>query len=206
VPGLSLQTTGFILQKPPPADRFQAVLLLSADHGHLHCFQRLSARQPAATIDLFDEVSGSLTSSNQGRTWFFSELRVLRRFAGIGLSFAALREASTFAALIARNPVHEESRAAAVALLGTVLQAWSDGARPDLVALKALYTFARGEGYPVKEDWAAGLRGSDRETARLLLNQPLAATAAADPAAAAHVLENLRRYVRQNTEILLGEK
>lgn len=206
MPGRTLQTTGFVLQKPPPADRFQAVLLFSAEHGQLHCFQRLSSRQPVATLDLFDEIAGSLTSSNQGRTWFFSELRVLRRFAGIGLSFAALKEASAFSALLARNPVHEDSHGAAYALLGTALQAWGDGARPDVVALKSLYSFARTEGYPVKEDWAAGLRGSDREAARGLLNLPLAANAAADPDAAARILESLRRYVRQNTEILFDEK
>jgi recombinational DNA repair protein (RecF pathway) len=200
-----LQTAGFVLQKPPAEDRYQQVLVFSADQGHLRCFQRLSSRQPAAPLDLFDELAATLTSSNQGRTWFFSEVRVVRRFAGIGLSFAALREASAFATLLARNAMHEDSRDAAYALLGTALQAWSEGARPDIVSLKALYSFARAEGYPVKEEWAAGLRGSDRENVRRLLNEPLAAVAETDPDAVARLLERLRRYLRDSTDIAMGE-
>lgn len=204
MPGQTLQTTGFLLQKAPPADRHQQVLLLSAEVGQMLCFQRLATRQPAVSLDLFDEVAATLTSSNQGRTWFFSEVRVLRRFAGIGLSFAALQEASAFAAVLTRNPVHEESRAAVLTLLGTALQAWNDGRRPDAVALKALYTFARDEGYPVKEEWAAGLCGSDRENARRVLHEPLAALEAVDPAAIARLLESLRRYLRGSAELVLG--
>ena len=87
--GQSLQTTGYVLQKPPAQDRHQQVLLFSPDGGQMLCFQRLSSRQPAVALDLFDEVAATLTSTNQGRTWFFSEVRVVRRFAGVGLSFAA---------------------------------------------------------------------------------------------------------------------
>jgi recombinational DNA repair protein (RecF pathway) len=204
VAGLSLQFAGFVLQKPPPDERYQQVLVFSAEQGHLRCFQRLSSRQSAVALDLFDEVEAMATSSNQGRTWFFSEVRVRRRFAGIGLSFAALSEASAFVTLLARNPTHEDSRAAAYALLGTALQAWSEGAHPEIVTLKVLYSFARAEGYPVKEDWAAGLRGSDSENARRFLNEPLAALAGSDPDSVARLLENLRRYLKGHTDIVMG--
>ena len=203
MPGQTLQTTGFILQKPPAEDRHQQVLLFSAEGGQLLCFQRLSSRQPAVPLDLFDEVAATLTSSNQGRTWFFGEVRVQRRFAGIGLSFAALQEASAFARVLTRNQVHEESRPAVLALLGTALQAWNDGRRADAVALKALYTFARDEGYPVKEDWAASLRGSDLENARRVLNEPLVALEAIDADSIARLLESLRRYLRGHAELTL---
>lgn len=201
--GQTLQTSGFILQKPPVEDRFQKVLLLSADAGQLLCFQRVSSRQAVVSLDLFDEIAASLTSTNQGRTWFFSEVRVLRRFSGIGLSFAALQEASAFAALLTRNQLHEESRAAVLALFGTALQAWNDGRRADAVALKALYSFARDEGYPVKEDWAAGLRGSDRDTAMRVLNEPLATLDDVDRDGVERLLERLRRYLRGHTDIAM---
>ncbi len=203
MPGQTLQTTGFILQKPPAEDRHQQVLLFGADGGPLLCFQRISSRQPAVALDLFDEVAATLTSSNQGRTWFFGEVRVQRRFAGIGLSFAALQEASAFARLLTRNPVHEESRPAVLALLGMALQAWSEGRRADAVALKALYTFARDEGYPVKEEWAAGLRGSDRDNVRRVLNEPLAALDAVEADSVGRLLESLRRYLRGQAELTL---
>ena len=204
MPGQTLQTSGFVLQKPPAEDRHQQVLLFSPEHGQMLCFLRISSRQPAVALDLFDEVAATLTSTNQGRTWFFSEVRVLRRFAGIGLSFAALKEASAFAKLLTRNPVHEDSRAAVLGLLGTALQAWNDGRRPDAVALKALYTFARDEGYPVKQEWAAGLRGSDLENAKHVLNEPLAALGGIDPDSVQRLLESLRRYLSGDAELMVG--
>lgn len=198
---LSLQATGFVLQKYPPADRFQQVLVFSPEQGLLHCFQRISSKQPVGVVDLFDELAATFTSTNEGRTWFFKETRVVRRFSGIGLNFGALQEASAFVTLLARTPMHEESRGAVAGLLGTALQSWSDGARADIVSIKALYTFARNEGYPVKEDWAAGLRGSDHDLARELLNQPLAAVANADVDATQRLLESLRRYLRGHHEL-----
>ncbi|HLP06606.1 MAG TPA: hypothetical protein VK178_00470, partial [Opitutaceae bacterium] len=75
----------------------------------------------------------------------------------------------------------------------------------DAVALKALYSFARSEGYPVKEDWAAGLRGSDRENVRRVINEPLAELAAIDSDSVARLLESLRRYLRGNAELVIGE-
>lgn len=201
--GPSLQTTGHILQKPPAEDRHQQVLLLSAEAGPLLCFQRISSRQPAVALDLFDEVAATLTTSNQGRTWFFGEVRVQRRFSGIGLSFAALREASAFATLLTRNPVHEESRAAVLGLLGTALRSWNDGRRADAVALKALYSFAKIEGYPVKEEWAASLRGSDRENVRRVLNEPLAALEGIEADSVERLLGSLRRYLRGEAELIL---
>jgi hypothetical protein len=154
-------------------------------------------------VDLFDEVAATLSSSNQGRTWFVGEIRILRRFAGIGLSFPALREASLLANLVARNPVPDESRGCVLALLRLALGAWDEGRRADAVAIKALYSFARDEGYPVREDWAAGLRGSDRDNARRLINEPLASLADVEPESVERLLESLRRYLRGHTALLL---
>jgi recombinational DNA repair protein (RecF pathway) len=204
VPAQSLTADAFVLLKRPPSDAFQALTVFSAEHGTLFVLQRI-ARKSAATslaLDLFDEASLFLESSNQGRSWFLREARLITRHADLGRSYETLRLASRFTALIARNTVHEESRAAVAALLRAALAAFGSGARPDLVYFKGLYRFARDEGYPLKQQWFPTLPAADRREVVTLLNRPLAAQTA-DPAAVARLERRLEEYLRGHTEILI---
>ena len=162
-------------------------------------------KKSAATItalDLFDEAALLLESSNQGRTWFVKEARVLKRHAEIGRSYDALRLASALAALIARNPVHEESRAAVAELLRGAFLAFGSGTRPDIVYFKSLYRFARDEGYPLKQQWFPTLPSADRTVVAALLNRPLAEQTTAGPVVV-RLHRRLEEYLRGHTEILL---
>jgi hypothetical protein len=204
VPGQTLTTEAFVIEKRPPADAFQAIGLFSGEHGNLLALQRVSKKASASHVatDLFDEVEAFLESSNQGRTWFVKELRVLRRRSGIGRSYDALRFASALVGVVGRNNVHEESRPGVAKLLGTALDALNEGARPDAVHLKGLYLFARDEGYPVKQEWLPSLGDGDRVTAASVLNRRLGEQDA-DPEAVARVRQSLEDYLRRNTEIYL---
>lgn len=204
MPGVPLQTDAFVLLKRPPTDAFQSFTLFSATHGSVHAMQRLPKRNTSAavTLDLFDEVALQLESSNQGRTWFVQEARLLARHVDLGRSYETLRLASALASLVARNAVSEESREAVAALLRQALASFAAGARPDLVWFKSLYRFARDEGYPVKEEWFPALPGPDRAEVATLLNQPLSAqTAPTDTVA--RLTRRLENYLRGHTEILL---
>jgi recombinational DNA repair protein (RecF pathway) len=203
MPGQPLHTEAFVLSRKPPADRFQQLALFSEAHGGLLCLQRLATKSsPATGLDLFDEADFFLESSNQGQTWFLKECRLLRRHDTIGRSYDALRFASTFAAIIVRNPVHEESRAGVYALLRQAFAAFGSASRPDLAYFKALFCFARDEGYPVKQEWWEGLPAGPRATTAEILNQPLAAQTAAGPVVA-DLTRRLEDYLRAHTEILL---
>jgi hypothetical protein len=213
VPGLPLQTDAFVLLKRPPTDAFQGLQVFSAEHGSLLVHQRLpkSGAKSAApskasagrvTLDLFDEVSLRLESSNQGATWFVTEARLITRHAEIGRSYATLRDASALAALVARNPVHEDSRDAVAALLRTAFASFAAGSRPDYVWFKSLYCFARDEGYPVKQQWFPTLPSEDRDAVATLLNRPLAEQTAT-PEAVARLQRRLEEYLTGHTEILL---
>lgn len=166
------------------------------------------AKKSAATnppLDLFDEASLLLESSNQGRTWFVKETRLLDRPAGIGRSYEALQFASEFTALLARNPVHEDSRAAVAALLRTALAAFATGVRPDAVFFKSLYCFARDEGYPVKQQWLPTLPPDLRAEAGRLLHTPLIDLEKSKIGnQRSDILQRrLGEYLRGHTEILL---
>ena len=204
MPGLPLHTEAFVLLKKPPADRFQQVTVLSASHGQLLCLRRVAVKSASTSValDLFDEADLWLESSNQGRTWFVREVRVLTRHAAIGRSYDALRFASAFAAVIARNAVSEDSRERVYALVRQTFAAFATAARPDIVHLKALYCFARDEGYPVKQEWLRGLAEAERTAAAEILNQPLATQTAAAPVVA-RLAARLGDYLRGHTEILL---
>jgi hypothetical protein len=213
MPGQTLQTDAFVLSRRPPSDSFQTWSVFSAEHGVLLALQRVPRQATAggapkkkasATIalDLFDEVSLLLESSNQGHTWFVKEARLLQRHAAIGRTYECLRAASELATLIARNPVQEESRANIVALLRAAFEALQSTDRPDIVSLKSLYRFARDEGYPVKQEWFPTLPPADRTQVSALLNQPLThQTATAEQVR--HLRSHLETYLRGHTEILL---
>jgi len=211
VPGLPLQTDGFVLLKRPPTDAFQGFNIFSAEHGALLVHQRLPKRssgKPGKTeattlaLDLFDELSLRLESSNQGQTWFVQETRLITRHADIGRGYETLRHASALAALVARNPVHEESRSQVAALLRQAFASFASSARPDLVWFKSLYRFARDEGYPVKQQWFPTLPAADRKDVATLLNRPLTEQTATT-AVVARLQRRLEEYLTGHTEILL---
>lgn len=206
MPAQSLTTDAFVLLKRPPAEAFQSFVVFSAEHGTLTVMQRV-AKKSATTIvalDLFDEASLVLESSNQGRTWFVKDARLIARPAGIGRSYEALQFASEFTALLARNPVHEESRAPVAALVRVALTAFATGMRPDVVFFKSLYCFARDEGYPVKQQWLPTLSQELRAEADRLLSTPLANLEPATPenSQAKIIQRRLTDYLRGHTEIL----
>jgi hypothetical protein len=203
VPGQTLTTEAFVLERRPPSDRFEALLLFSPEHGCLRAMNRVS-RKPgqASGADLFDEVGVLLESSNQGRSWFVREMRVLRRREGIGRSYDTLRFASAIAAVVGRNPGDGDSRAVVGALLRTALDALAAGGRPDVVYLKSLYVFARDEGYPVRQQWMASLGAEDRSEAARVLN-----TAAGGDQPSASVVtaltQSLEAYLGAETDIII---
>ena len=208
MPAQYLETDAFVLLKRLPTDAFQGLTVFSASHGLLPVMQRVpKARGPAGAtphvaLDLFDEAWLMLESSNQGRTWFTREVRLIARPTDIGRSYDALRFASALAALIGRNPLHEDSREAVARLLREAFAAFGSGVRPDIVYLKSLYRFARYEGYPLKEQWFPTLPATDRAEVATLLNRPLAEQTAPEPDVA-RLQHRLEAYLRGHTEILL---
>ncbi|HEY1792357.1 MAG TPA: hypothetical protein VGG34_05525 [Opitutaceae bacterium] len=204
MPGQSLTTEAFVIERRPPSDAFQPLLLFCAEQGNLLAMLRVPGRPSAAHVapDLFDEVSAILETSNQGRTWFVREIRIARRRPGIGRSYEALSAASALAAVIARNPFHEEGRAGVARALRSALDALAAGSRPDVVHLKSLFLFARDEGYPVRQEWLPSLGAADHDTAEDILARPVAGQGA-DPALVGRLLRSLESYLRGHTDIVL---
>lgn len=203
MPAQSLQADGWILLKRPPSDAYRMLTVFCATHGALTVMQRVAQKPGSAAVvlDLFDEAALLLESSNQGRTWFVKEARLLHRHTEIGRNYETLRLACSLAALIARNHVHEESRPAVATLLHSAFTAFAAAGRPDIVYFKSLYRFARDEGYPLKQQWFPTLPAADRTEVAALLNRPLAEQTAA-PETVTRLQSRLEDYLRGHTEIL----
>lgn len=204
---LTLTTDAFVLlRRPSTSDAFQALSVFSEAQGALLILQRVS-KSPrggaGAALDLFSEVSLVLESSNQGRTWFVREARVLRGAEGVGRDYEALKCASEFASVVAQNGVPEESRAKVYALLRQAFDAFAGAPRPDVAFVKALFCLARDEGYPVKQHWFASLGAADREAVAELLNRPLAEQSAGAETVA-RLRDRLIAWLRAETELLVG--
>ena len=132
MPGPTLQTDALVLLKQPPADAFQTFTVFPPSTAGSLCSSACRKNAPASVaLDLFDDVALLLESSNQGRTWFVRESRLVTRHGGIGRHYESLRFASTLATLVARNAVPDESRAPVAALLRTAFAAFAESARPD---------------------------------------------------------------------------
>jgi recombinational DNA repair protein (RecF pathway) len=205
VPGQQLQTSALVLtRQPSTSDSFEQLGAFSDSHGVLPCLRRIARTAAGAgtVLDLFDEAELWLESSNQGRTWFIRECRIERHHAGIGRSYEALKAAAALARLVLRNPVSPDSQVPVGALLRQSLQALDEGARPDLVWLKALYRFLRDEGLPVKEHWWQHLAAEDRAAAAELLQHPIAGQEIA-PAAVARLILLLEDWVQGETDLKL---
>jgi recombinational DNA repair protein (RecF pathway) len=201
-----LPTTAVVLDREGRGESWLRLALFAREHGVLHAQQRRSRRAAATTValDLFDEVRTTLESRNQGQTWFVREAEPLRRRPRLGASYSALQAACRFARVLLLNPLHEDGREAAYALLQRALDAWETGVRPDAIYGKSLFLFARDEGYPVREEWLAQLDRDDRATMNRILRE-----AAADQTTPVREVDRLtaalEEYLRQNAAMRFGE-
>lgn len=202
----TLQTEVCVLTRKAPSEHSQSYGMLSADQGCFVAWQRMAKQTGGslAQIDLFDDLELVLTSANEGRTWFVNEVRIIARRTGIGRNYEALRLSSRFAQIIEKNPVAEEERARVLALARQALDAFADeGKAPELTYLKALFSFARGEGYPVRQEWLGQLHAGLKDEASAVLFAPHPPPSERLNPAVPKLMERLENYLRGNTEILV---
>jgi len=91
-------------------------------------------------------------------------------------------------------------------LLRQALDAFMDATHaPEIVYLKALYSLARDEGYPVKQEWEEELQPALQEASHFFIRHPLADIPNDAPtrAAASKLIRRLEDYLRSHTEILM---
>jgi len=196
----TLETTGYVLARVGAGESHQRLTVLSAQHGRLMCLQRLSKQSSVTRADLFDYAEFVLEGPKSSGFYFVKEYALHTRHEGIGHSYEALKHASEFAEILARNSEHAADIPPLARLAQTAFAAWNTGVRPEVTAFKVLCLLAQNEGYPLREEFLTQLADADRAHAVDLLRTPLGEQTL-ERANAEALLESLRRWLKGFTDI-----
>lgn len=196
-----------VLKLTPTGETFTQVRLLSPERGLLSVLKRNRSKANGYSVDLFDQGEAHIDfkageSSNNG---FLTEFSVSTKRNGIGKSYHALQAASWLSGLLLANPLHDDELAEEThRLAARSLDSLSDGAPPQALLLKALYVYARDEGYPVLVDWAQKLKPALSSRVTTILNTPLKDINLSKEDQQSS-FASLARYVEHNTHIRLPQ-
>ena len=201
--GASRNLTGLVFNRLEQGEHYWRYHLFAPLDGPLEFLWRRSSKPHAARVpDLFDEIEIRLSQSS-GKAWFGVEFHPVSTRPELARHYEALTEASQFSRILWRNLPHAEHFEPLYRLARQTFDAFATGRRPELVHLKALYRFARDEGYPVKEQWWASLPARERAFAAALLTAPVEDPRQPDAATARPLLEHFQRYLHAYTEIVV---
>jgi recombinational DNA repair protein (RecF pathway) len=201
--GQTVQLTGIILKHEASGEQFHRINLLSPDHGSIMAMLRRPKRNIRASMpDLFDEVEVVLEKKGGEGPGFIKELTIHRSRRGLAKSFIALELACEWSTILMKNLPRNLEVHSDYELLVKGLEAWEKRINPEAVFFKCLFVFARKEGYPVKADWFESLSHQKRVSIALILNTPIA-DLEIEPEQVRKRIEDLKHYIRYNTDIML---
>jgi len=147
--------------------------VLTRKSGVLMTYKRVSHKRATQIPDLFDhaEISYEIADSNMV---FIAEYRLLTKYPSIASDYDAFETACWFAKLLSQNMPHgDDGRAEVFDIAKKAFTAWNSQILPHAVLFKTLYLLMKSEGYPVKQDWIAGLSEMEKNTAGHILNTAL---------------------------------
>ena len=194
---------GVVLSREESGEGSLRIRVFSSDEGLVLVYKRLASKRASGSLpDLFDEVELRLSRPRTGSdsVSFVSEWRPLTRRPELARGQSRLGTASALSLLYQRNGAHLAEPAPAAKLLADALDSLVAGYSPVAVYLKALYRFARVEGFPVKEAWWQSLSLVQKQNAAETLNVPLRDLVQEDYATE-EILESLKLWLNAETEL-----
>jgi len=194
---------GVVLSREESGEGSLRIRVFSSDEGLVLVYKRLASKRASGSLpDLFDEVELRLSRPRTGSdsVSFVSEWRPLTRRPELARGQSRLGTASALSLLYQRNGAHLAEPAPAAKLLADALDSLVAGYSPVAVYLKALYRFARVEGFPVKEAWWQSLSLVQKQNAAETLNVPLR-DLVQEEYATEEILESLKLWLNAETEL-----
>ena len=194
---------GVVLSREESGEGSLRIRVFSSDEGLVLVYKRLASKRASGSLpDLFDEVELRLSRPRTGSDSisFVSEWRLLTRRPDLARGQSRLETASALSLLYQRNGAHLAEPAPAAKLLADALDSHVAGYSPVAVYLKALYRFARVEGFPVKEAWWQSLTLVQKQNAAETLNVPLR-DLVQEEYATEEILESLKLWLNAETEL-----
>ena len=200
-----LQDHGCLLRKADSGENHVLLIFFLRQNGLQMVLARKPTKSGIATNlpDLFE--SGELTLEKKGdKPAFLKEFSPGTHYKGIARDYSALKTASRLARFYELNLLHLEHFEAAWDLLHTALQSLSEKRQSATVLLKALYVFARSEGYPVKEQWLEKLPREERILVEGLIRQPVDSQHM-DTSITTEWIRRLEIFLLQETDLRIPE-
>ncbi|NBD37051.1 MAG: hypothetical protein GVY10_00585 [Verrucomicrobia bacterium] len=201
-----LQDRALCLKRSFSGENRLLLELFLRKEGLLRVFARVS-RQGAPGREIPDFLgTGEVTVRRKGPdlpAWL-QEFSPGVGYPAIARDYRRLQAASRLAAFFAGNLPHLEEFDASWDLLHSALQALETAPVAEVVPLKAVFLFARGEGYPVREGWLARQREQERQALAQALRRPVA-ECTCRPEKLQHWLEDLFRFLSAETPLLPGK-
>jgi len=194
---------GVVLSREESGEGSLRIRVFSSDEGLVLVYKRLASKRASGSLpDLFDEVELRLSRPRTGSDSisFVSEWRLLTRRPELARGQSRLETASALSLLYQKNGAHLTEPGPAAKLLADALDSLVAGYSPVAVYLKALYRFARVEGFPVKEAWWQSLSLVQKQNAAETLNVPLR-DLVQEECATEEILESLKLWLNAETEL-----
>jgi len=194
---------GVVLSREESGEGSLRIRVFSSDEGLVLVYKRLASKRASGSLpDLFDEIELRLSRPRTGSdsVSFVSEWRLITRRPELARGQSRLETASALSLLYQRNGAHLTEPAPAAKLLADALDSLVAGYSPVAVYLKALYRFARVEGFPVKEAWWQSLSLVQKQNAAETLNVPLR-DLVQEEYATEEILESLKLWLNAETEL-----
>ncbi len=167
-----------VLDRVLSGERFFSLSLFGRSKGPFRGMVRRSRQRMPP--DHFDSGVAEWGRSRRGGDLvFIDDFQFEKRRSGIARDWDRMRTAARLGMVFFRNGNHLEDPAEAFAICQRALDWLNEPCSSGAVYLKALYRFAREEGFAVKQGWWSDLNPPDRDRAKAILQSPIPAV---DPA------------------------
>ncbi|MFO7724131.1 MAG: hypothetical protein R6V45_01165 [Oceanipulchritudo sp.] len=193
---------GCLLRKSSSGENHLLLVFFLLETGLKSALSRISRSSAKASPqpDLFHSGSVLIEQRENGRPAFLKDFQPERLHRGIGGAYRALACASALTRFYEGNLLHLESFRDAWSILHHALGAFSEKPLPEATLLKALFLFARSEGYPVTAQWLNSKRASQRNCVVSILRQP-PGRVDASPGELDFWIQDLERYFHDHTDL-----
>lgn len=198
-----LTEEGCLLRKTDSGENHTLLVFFLRESGLRYVLARRRSKQPAgnALPDLFETGEVYLQQKDTAKPAFLMEYTPLSRFPGIARQYTAFTAAAQLTRFYEKNLIHMEHFNGAWDLLQKALESFAAHPQPQVTLFKALYLFAKLEGYPVNAQWLQRKQPALRKALQGVLQQPVNEVSM-DPKPLQESLSDLFNYFQRETDLL----
>jgi len=197
-----LSLEGILIEHTPKGESYELLKFISRENGLFSALWRSSGKKQKERLDLFDWGHWQFHHSKKGDTWFLQEHNKEQPYFNLSKHYKNFLAATDWCHFLGKNLAFCEWNETFYETLTAALKALSEGTDPDVILLKCYYSFAKIEGYPVKEAWLQGLSAEPQQKARHYLTTPLSQLKL-EPEHALDILERLKTWLKGYTELII---